>query len=215
MGDVLLDDGDRRRHRDQTGALMRAPTPSPDAIALEAATTFLRSCVAINLFSGPAGVSFFLPKHGRTKLDAMYRKNFAKLFALARRGDAEADHYLRQELLDEETSLPPAKREALRWLLLNPTIKRRPGHGGRKAVANQDRDFIIAQAVLHATAASGLLATRSPGTGTASGAGVVVEALRQLGLPRMTESNINRIWFAHAKRERAEEMQTVIVLPKV
>jgi hypothetical protein len=195
---------------------MRAPTPSPDAVALEAAVEFLRSCIAINWFgaSNPAGVSLFLPKHGRTKIDAMYKKNFAKLFAMARKGDAEVDYYLRQELA-EEANLPPAKREALRWLLLNPTIKRRPGHGGRKAVANQDRDFIIAQAVLHATAASGLLATRSPGTGTASGASVVVEAWRRLELlPPVTESNINRIWGDHTSRERAEEMQTVIVLPK-
>jgi hypothetical protein len=208
MGDVLLDDGDRRRRLDWSGALMRAPTPSPDAIALEAATTFLRSCVAINWFgaSNPAGVSFFLPKHGRTKLDAMYRKNFAKLFAMARKGDAEADYCLRQELL-EEVPLPPAKHEALGWLLLHP-IKRRRGRG-REKVANQDRDFIIAQAVLHATAAAGLDATRT--TAAASGSSVVVEALRQLGLPPMTERTINRIWLAYAKRERAEGMKTVLL----
>jgi hypothetical protein len=201
---------------------MRAPTPSPDIIALEAAVEFLRSCVAINWFgvSNSAGVSLFLPRHERTKLDALYKKSFAKLFAMVRRGDAEVDYYLRHELA-EEANLPQAKREALKWLLLNPAIKRRPGKGGRKKVANQDRDFILAQAVRHATMISGLDATRSPGTGTASGASVVAEALRLLGLPLMGESNINRIWNNNARREREEgkkidleEMKTVVILPK-
>jgi hypothetical protein len=188
---------------------MRAPTPpsrSAEAAALEAAVTFLQACGAINWLNLPAGVSFFRPKRRRTKLDAMYKKNFAKLFAMARKGDAEADHYLRQELL-EEVHLPPAKREALGWLLLRP-IKRQRGRG-RETVANLDRDFIIAQAVLRATAASGLDATRT--TGAASGSSVVAEALKRLGLPRMTEGTINRIWFAHTKRERAEDWKVVLL----
>jgi hypothetical protein len=182
---------------------MRAPTPSPEAVALKAATAFLRSCVAINWFgaANPAGVSFFLPKLRRTKLDDICRKNFAKLFAMARGGDAEADYYLRQELL-KEVRLPPAKREALGWLLLHPVTERRRGRG-EKRVSNRDRDFIIAQAVLHATAASGLEATRGTGTTTtASGSSVVAEALRQLELLWTAESNVNKIWRAHAKRIR-------------
>jgi hypothetical protein len=192
---------------------MRAPAPNPEALALEAAASFLRSCVAVNWFgtSNPTGVSLFLPKHGREKLDRLYRKNLAKLFAMARKGDAEADYYLRQELLGE-IHLPPDKREALGWLLLHP-IKRRRDRGRDKA-ANRDRDFMLAQAVLHAAAASGLPATRNAGTGTRSGAAVVVEALRLLSLPPMTESNINRVWLAHAKRERVAGMRTVAILPK-
>jgi hypothetical protein len=189
---------------------MRAPTPSPDAIALEAAIEFLRSCIAINWFgtANPAGVSFFLPKHRRTKLDDMYRKDFAKLFAMARAGNAEADYYLRQELL-EEVHLPPAKREALGWLLLHPVTERRRGRG-EKRVSNRDRDFIIAQAVLHATAASGLEATRGTGTTTtASGSSVVAEALRQLELLWTAESNVSKIWRAHAKR-----MRRTLLLPR-
>jgi hypothetical protein len=208
MDDVLLDDDDRRRRLDWTGALMRAPTP-PSAetdAALEAAIEFLRACGAINWLNFSADVSFFRPKHRRTKLDAMYKKNFAKLFAMARAGDTEVDYYLRQKLL-EEASLPPDKREALGWLLLKPATKLRRGRGRRK-VANLDRDFIIAQAVLRATA-SGLDATRS--TATASGSSVVAEALRQLGLPRMSERTINRIWLAHTKRERDEDMKVVLV----
>lgn len=185
-----------------------AQVPSTEAdAALEVAITFLRSCAANNWFNAaPAGISFFLPKHKRAKLDAMYEKNFTKLFAMARKGDVEAGHYLRQEL-SEETNLSLAKREALRWLLLASVTKRR--RRGRKKVANQDRDFIIAQAVLRATAASGLDATRS--TATASGSSVVAEALRQLGLPRMSERTINRIWLAHTKRERDEGMKVVLV----
>jgi hypothetical protein len=57
-----------------------------------------------------------------------------------------------------------------------------------------------------------LNATRSPGTAAASGSSAVVKALRQLGLPRMTESTVNRIWGAHTKREREAQMQ-VVVLP--
>jgi hypothetical protein len=187
---------------------MRAPTP-PSAetdAALEAAVTFLRACGANNWLNLPAGVSLFRPKHRRTKLDAMYKKNFAKLFAMSRAGDAEADHYLRQELL-KEVDLPPAKHEALGWLLLHP-VKRQRGRG-REKVANLDRDFIIAQAVLRATAASGLDATRS--TATASGSSVVAEALRQLGLPRISERTINRIWLAHTKREREEDMKVALL----
>jgi hypothetical protein len=188
---------------------MRAPAPlSAEAdVALEAAIKFLRACDAANWLNFSAGVSFFRPKHPRTKLDAMYKKNFAKLFAMARAGDTEVDYYLRQELLGE-ASLPPDKREALGWLLLKPATKLRRGRGRRK-VANLDRDFIIAQAVLRATAASGLDATRS--TAAASGSSVVAEALRQLGLPRMSEWTINRIWRAHTKRERKEDMKVVLV----
>jgi hypothetical protein len=191
-----------------------APGTEADA-ALEAAIEFLRSCVAINWFGvpTPARVSFFLPKHERTKFDALYKKNFPKLFRMARAGDVEADHYLRQELL-EETSLPPAKREALGWLLLHSITKRRRG-AGRKKVANQDRDFIIAQAVLHATLATNLPATRNPGVASSSGCSVVVEALKRLGLPRMTESTVRRIWTAHNSRECEEGTKTVVVLPKV
>jgi hypothetical protein len=205
---------------------MRAPTPpsrsAEAAAALEAAVTFLRSCIAINWFgvSNSAGISFFLPEHGRAKLGAMYKKTFTKLFAMARDGDAEADFYLRQELL-EEARLPPAKRKALEWLLLHPITKRRRGRAGRKGVTNLDRDFIIAQAVRHATLATGLLPTRSKGTATASGSSVVVKALKRLGLPQMTESTVNRIWVAHtsredeeAAREGEEEMKTLVVLPK-
>jgi hypothetical protein len=195
---------------------MRAPTPSPDAIALEAATTFLHSCVAINWYgaSNPAGVSLFLPKRGREKLDRLYRKNFARLFAMARKGDAEIDYYLRQELLGEETSLAPDKREALGWLLLHPIKCRR--RRGRDKAANRDRDFILAQAVLRAIARSGLPATRNPGTRTGSGAAVVVESLRLLELPPMKESNLNRIWFEHTEREqdRRRILRTVVSLPR-
>jgi hypothetical protein len=138
----------------------------------------------------------------------MFRKSFAKLFAMVRRGDAEADYYLRQVLLDE-VHLPAAKHAALGWLLLHP-IKRQRGRG-REKVANQDRDFIGAQAVLRAIAASGLDATRT--TAAASGSSVVAEALKRLELPRMTERTINRIWFAHTKREREEEWKTAVLLP--
>ena len=194
---------------------MRAPTP-PSAetdAAVEVAITFLRSCAANNWFdAAPAGISFFLPKHKRAKLDAMYEKNFTKLFGMARKGDVEVDHYLRQEL-SEETDLSPAKREALRWLLLSPATRHRGR--GREKVANHDRDFIVSQAVLHVTATTGLPATRNAGTvDTLSGASVVVEALRRSGLPRMSERTVNRIWLAHAKREREEDMKTVLILPK-
>jgi hypothetical protein len=195
---------------------MRAPTPpSAEAdAALEAAVAFLRACVAINWFNapGPSGVSFFSPKHRRTKLDAVYRKNFAKLFAMARAGDTEADYYLRQELL-EEASLPPDKREALRWLLLNPTTRRRRGRG-RRTVENLDRDFIVAQAVLHVTLATGLPATRNQATIDPCGSSVVAEALRRLRLPPMTESTINRIWAKHSSRVHEEGMETVVILPQ-
>jgi hypothetical protein len=200
----------------------RAPTaPSAEENgALEAAVAFLRSCVAINWFgvSSPAEISFFLPEHGHSALDAMYKKNFAKLLAMARAGDAEADYYLRQELL-EEVRLPPDKREALGWLLLHPIVKRRRGRTGRKGVTNLDRDFIIAQAVLHATLATGLPATTS-GAGP-SGASVVVKALKRLDLPPMTKSNISRIWTAHTSRqaekaaqEGEEEWKTLVIPPK-
>jgi hypothetical protein len=188
--------------------------PSTEADALEAAIEFLRSCVAINWFDvpAPAGVSFFLPKHRRAKLDAMYEKNFPKLFGMARAGDVEVDGYLRQALL-EEASLPPAKRKALGWLLLNPATRSRRGRG-RRTVENQDRDFIIAQAVLHATLATGLPATRNTASAAPSGGSVVVEALRRLRLPPLTERTINRIWGDHASRARQEEMETIVVLPE-
>jgi hypothetical protein len=191
-----------------------AAVPGTEAdAALEAAITFLRSCAANNWFDAPDGISFFRPKHERAKLDAMYEKNFTKLLRMARKGDVEADHYLRQEL-SEETDLSPAKREARRWLLLAPVPKRHRGRG-RKKVANQDRDFIIAQAVLHATLATGLPATRNAATATAaSGASVVAEALRRLKLPPLTERTINRIWGDHVSRARRDEMKTIVVLPK-
>ena len=195
---------------------MRAPTP-PSAetdAAVEVAITFLRSCAANNWFdAAPAGISFFRPKHKRAKLDAMYEKNFTKLFGMARKGDVEVDHYLRQEL-SEETDLSPAKREARRWLLLSS----RPTSGTaavvEKKVANQDRDFIIAQAVLHATAATGLPATRGTRPPPTAAYRAPAWWQRRCGgwrLPRMTRANHQPDMASHhAKREPAKsDMKTI------
>jgi len=193
---------------------MRAPTP-PSAetdAAMEAAVTFLRACGANGWFNLPADVSFFRPKHKRAKLDAMYEKNFAKLFAMARKGDVEADYYLRLKLPEEAGLLAPAQQEALRFLLLRPAPKRRRGPGRKKVV---DRNFIIAQAVLRVTSVTGFDATRNPASTAPSGCSVVAEALRRSGLAQLTESAVNTIWGKYNLREEAEGMKTVLVLPKV
>jgi hypothetical protein len=163
--------------------------------AMSAAVAFLGYCLRNNyLLPGEKKprVSIFQPAHPSNELADFYKNDLDKLAKLAREGDIEADYWLRIYLLDEAKNGPltQEKHDVLGWLLLAPQPKL-PARRGRNKL--QDRNFLIATAVLRINTAFGFPPTRNRDGRGVSASQIVAMALTKLGM-KMTERAVEEIW---------------------
>lgn len=101
-------------------------------------------------------------------------------------------------LMTEGEPLPPWLGKYLVWAARGDGEALRKGRRGQDPYGNVNRDFAIATAVRLISDLSGLNPTRGEATAYAekaeSGCSVVAKALKDLGVPRMSEKNVVAIW---------------------
>lgn len=105
-------------------------------------------------------------------------------------GDAEAAALLKEIAVAQLPNLPPKLAAYVRQLLQQDRPpKQRRGHPPEFI----DRDICIYQTV-EMMRRHGFLATRNAATDMDSGCSIVSAALQALGVPKMSEQNVMRIW---------------------
>jgi hypothetical protein len=117
-------------------------------------------------------------------------KRVAAVIAKANAGDNEAADLLKEVAIAQLPNLPPNLAEYVRDLLEQDRQPYRRGQP-RKFL---DRDICIYQTV-EAMRQHGFRATRNPATEPDSGCSIVSAALKALGVRRMSEKNVMRIWL--------------------